>query len=134
MEKDLIEIRTRLNNAIFEKFNSFYYAAKAVNKSPSFFYGYRNLQSIDSINDMCKTADISLEYILTGKHKGKYKPIKPTFSGLLKLYTTHKGEHTSAETQTIFRIKHGSSRIGLSVLSNLSTKYNFSIYELIKWQ
>ena len=49
MNKDLIDIRQRLNAAIFEKFGSFYHMAKRVNKSPSFFYGYRNLQSIDSI-------------------------------------------------------------------------------------
>ena len=134
MNKDLIDIRQRLNAAIFEKFGSFYHMAKRVNKSPSFFYGYRNLQSIDSINEMCKILDISLKYILSGGEKRKYKLISPSFSWLLKLYTSNRGNHTSAETQTIFRIKHGSSRISLSILSNLSTKYNVSIYELIKWQ
>lgn len=132
MEKQLIEIRERINKAILDKFKSFYYVAKAVNKSPSFFYGYRNLQSIESINEMCKLCDVSLEYILTGKNKGKYKLIKPTFSGLLRLYSANRCNHSSVETQTIFRIKHGTTRIDLSVLNNLAKKYDTSIYELIK--
>lgn len=131
MDKKVIEIRDRINQAINDTFGSFYYAAKEMNKSPSFFYGYRNLQSIDAINEMCKLCDVSLEYILNGGKKRRYSPVKPTYKGLLKFYSSKRGNHETAETQTIFRIRHGMTRIGLYILTRLAEKYKTTVYELI---
>ena len=132
MEKIVTEIRDRINLEIKVKFKSYYYAAKAVNKSPSFFYGYRNLQTIDSLNEMCRTVDVSLEYILTGKNKSRYSPVNITFNGLMGVYKSERGNHSSAEIQTIYRIKHGCFKISLDVLARLAEKYGKSIYELIR--
>lgn len=131
MEKLVIDIRDRINNEIKNKFKSYYYAAKAVNKSPSYFYGYRNLQTITALDEMCRIVDVNLEYILTGKNKGKYKETKLSFDNLFKLYKASRGNNTSAEIQTMYRIRHGCIKVSLDILAKFSKKYNTSIFELI---
>ena len=131
MEKLVIDIRDRINNEIKNKFKSYYYAAKAVNKSPSYFYGYRNLQTITALDEMCRIVDVNLEYILTGKNKGKHKETKLSFDNLFKLYKASRGNNTSAEIQTMYRIRHGCIKVSLDILAKFSKKYNTSIFELI---
>ena len=131
MEKLVIDIRDRINNEIKNKFKSYYYAAKAVNKSPSYFYGYRNLQTITALDEMCRIVGVNLEYILTGKNKGKYKETNFSFDNLFKLYKASRGNNTSAEIQTMYRIRHGCIKVSLDILAKLSKKYSTSIFELI---
>lgn len=129
-----LEIRDRLVDCLYDKFGSLYLASKAYGKSPAYIGNFCTLFRINSIYDMCRIADVNIEYILTGKNKSNFIPVEITYKNILKeYYAKRKPRHHSAMVMAVFKIKHQTNpNFGLNTLLTLSDHFKKDIYYLIR--
>lgn len=129
-----LEIRDRLVDCLYDKFGSLYSASKAYGKSPSYIGNFGTLFRINSIYDVCRLADVNIEYILTGKNKSNFMPVEITYKNILKeYYAERKPRHHSAMVMAVFKIKHQANpNFGLNTLLTLSDHFKKDIYYLIR--
>ena len=59
-------------------------ASKAYGKNPAYIGNFNTLFRINSIYDMCRLADVNIEYVLTGKNKSNFIPVEITYKNILK--------------------------------------------------
>lgn len=68
---------------------------------------------INAVLKVCQACDVSFDYIMTGKNKQPYKPLKETYSNLIKEYSGagwHKNPLDRSANVILFRLKHGTQK------------------------
>lgn len=129
-----LEIRDRLVDCLYDKFGSLYSASKAYGKNPAYVGNFNTLFRINSIYDMCRLADVNIEYILTGKNKSNFVPVEITYKNILKEYYAEKRPRGhSAMRMSVHKIKHEEKpNFGINTLLTLSDHFKKDIYYLIR--
>ena len=68
---------------------------------------------INAVLKVCQACDVSFDYIMTGKNKQPYKPLKETYSNLIKEYSDacwNKNPLDKSANVILFRLKHGKQK------------------------
>lgn len=130
--------RSNIHDRIIEeaekKFGSLPKAAKALNRHATFFYNESNLSSVKSVINFCEKANVSVEYILTGKNYGPYKKTLLSGNAFLRVYKAQKGRQSQnkAICMLAYKIRHGHSQnITLLSLLRVSDLFKVPIMDLI---
>lgn len=65
---------------------------------------------INAVLKVCQACDVSFDYIMTGKNKQPYKPLKETYSNLIKEYSDacwNKNPLDKSANVILHRLRHG---------------------------
>lgn len=65
---------------------------------------------INAVLKVCQACDVSFDYMMTGKNKQPYKPLKETYSNLIKEYSDacwNKNPLDKSANVILHRLRHG---------------------------
>ena len=68
---------------------------------------------INAVLKICRACDVSFDYIMTGKNKQSFKPLKESYSNLIKEYSNagwHKNPYDKSANVILYRLKHGTQK------------------------
>ena len=130
-----LDILDRINDEAISKFGSGYAFSKALGRDKSFWnshYGNVIFPRLKNIVIYSKLLDVSVEYLLTGKNKQKYKDCEIDYNKIYNEYKKHKipVDKCYKLAPIMFKVKRGSS-VNLGTLIELSDMFNISAYDLV---
>lgn len=129
-----LDILDRINDEAISKFGSGYAFSKALGRDKSFWnvrYSAVTFPRLKNILTYSKILDVSVEYLLTGKHKDKYKPCEIDYQNIYNEYKKHKipVDMCYKLAPIMFKVKRGSS-VNLGTLIELSDMFRIPVYQL----
>lgn len=129
-----LSVLDRINDEAVIKFGSGYAFSKALGRDKSFWnvrISAITFPRMKNIIIYAKTLNLSVEYLLTGKHRGIYHPCEINCQ---RIYQEYKSRKISIENcrrfaPIMFKVKRG-AEVNLSTLFELEDLFKIPAYQL----
>lgn len=108
-----LSVKDRIIEECVAKYGNLKQASKEIFNGTIWLYRDDSFPKINAVLKICQACDVSFDYIITGKNKQPYKPLKETYSNLIKEYSYagwHKNPLDKSTNVILFRLKHGKQR------------------------
>lgn len=129
-----LDVLERINEEAISKFGSGYGFSLALGRNKSWWnvrYGAVTFPRLTNINKYAQLFDLSVDYLLTGKHRNIYVPVVVDCGRLYHEYKNHKLsiEMCKKYAHIMFKVRQG-HEVNLGTLFDCETSFKVSAYEL----
>lgn len=104
-----LSVKDRIIEECVAKYGNLKQASKEIFNGTIWLYRDDSFPKINAVLKICQSCDVSFDYIITGKNKQPYKPLKETYSNLIKEYSYacwHKNPLDKSTNVIIHRLRH----------------------------
>lgn len=104
-----LSIKDRIIDECIAKYRNLNQASLKIFGGSIWLYRDSSFPKINAVLKICQACDVSFDYIMTGKNKQPYKPLKETYSNLISEYSNagwHKNPIDRSANVILHRLKH----------------------------
>lgn len=108
-----LAVKNRIIEECVAKYGNLKQASLKIFNGSIWLYRDDSFPKINAVLKICQACDVSFDYIITGKNKQPYKPLKETYSNLIKEYSYagwHRNPLDKSANVILFRLKHGKQK------------------------
>lgn len=104
-----LSVKDRIIEECVAKYGNLKRASLEIFSGQICLYRDDSFPKINAVLKVCQACNVSFDYIITGKNKQPYKPLKETYSNLIKEYSGagwHKNPIDRSANVILHRLKH----------------------------
>lgn len=104
-----LSVKDRIIEECVAKYGNLKQASLEIFGGSIWLYRDDSFPKINAVLKVCQACDVSFDYIMTGKNKQPYKPLKETYSNLIKEYSGagwHKNPIDRSANVILHKLKH----------------------------
>lgn len=108
-----LSVKDRIIEECVSKYGNLKQASLKIFNGSIWLYRDDSFPKINAVLKVCQACDVSFDYIITGKNKQPYKPMKETYSNLIKEYSYagwHKNPLDKSANVILHRLRHGTQK------------------------
>lgn len=108
-----LAVKDRIIDECIAKYGNLKQASLEIFNGTIWLYRYDSFPKINAVLKICQACDVSFDYIITGKNKQPFKPLKERYGGLIREYSNagwRKNPYDKSAHVILFRIKHGKQK------------------------
>lgn len=104
-----LSVKDRIIEECVSKYGNLKRASLEIFGGQIWLYRDDSFPKINAVLEVCQACDVSFDYIITGKNKQPYKPLKETYSNLIKEYSNNRRMNTFDNSANVIlcRLRHG---------------------------
>lgn len=104
-----LSVKDRIIEECVAKYGNLKRASLEIFGGQIWLYRDDSFPKINAVLKVCQACDVSFDYIITGKNKQPYKPLKETYSNLIKEYSNSRRMNTFDNSVNVIlcRLRHG---------------------------
>jgi hypothetical protein len=108
-----LSVKDRIIEECVAKYGNLKRASLEIFDGSIWLYRDDSFPKINAVLKVCQACDVSFDYIMTGKNKQSFKPLKESYSNLIREYSNagwHKNPLDKSANVILFRLKHGTQK------------------------